>query len=189
MDEGLHRPAQGADLDPRPSAVTRPASILAGPEGHPVHPILVTVPIGAFVASIIFDIAAAVSDNSAAFARGATWLIVIGLAGAVAAAVFGLLDMQTIPSGTPARATAMTHLVLNSIALVLFALSAWGRFAAWDPPFDTPWWCVALSVVALAGLGASGYLGGKLSYHYGVRVAGSRLQADGYDRTGPRDQR
>ena len=38
----------------------------------------------------------------------------------------------------------------------------------------------ALSVLSLAVLAASGYLGGKLTYRYGVRVADEVTQADGY---------
>jgi uncharacterized membrane protein len=35
----------------------RPVSaVLAGPYGHPWHPILVTVPIGSWVASLVFDV-------------------------------------------------------------------------------------------------------------------------------------
>ena len=37
-----------------------------------------------------------------------------------------------------------------------------------------------LSVVSLVGLTASGYLGGKLAYRYGVRVAAETIQADGF---------
>ena len=33
------------------------SAVLAGPYGHPLHPILVTVPIGAWVASLVFDVA------------------------------------------------------------------------------------------------------------------------------------
>jgi hypothetical protein len=36
----------------------QPRTVLAGPYGHPFHPILVTVPIGAWVASVVFDIVA-----------------------------------------------------------------------------------------------------------------------------------
>jgi uncharacterized membrane protein len=39
---------------------------------------------------------------------------------------------------------------------------------------------VALSVVALALLGVSGWLGGQLAYRYGVRVADEASQAEGY---------
>ncbi|WP_329414860.1 DUF2231 domain-containing protein [Nocardia vinacea] len=39
---------------------------------------------------------------------------------------------------------------------------------------------LVLSITALAVLGVSGYLGGKLAYHYGVRVADETTQASGY---------
>src|SRR5215207_228693 len=94
-----------------------PVTRLAGPYGHPFHPVLVTVPIGAWVASLVFDLAALAADEEATFAEGAYWLIVLG---------------------------------------------------------------VVLSVIALVVLGASGWLGGKLSYTYGVRVAAERTQRDGY---------
>jgi hypothetical protein len=35
-------------------------------------------------------------------------------------------------------------------------------------------------LVAVAILGASGWLGGKLAYHYGVRVADEHTQAEGF---------
>jgi hypothetical protein len=35
--------------------------------------------------------------------------------------------------------------------------------------------------VSLAALAVSGFLGGKLTYRYGVRVADEVTQADGYD--------
>jgi uncharacterized membrane protein len=39
---------------------------------------------------------------------------------------------------------------------------------------------LVLSVVSLAALAVSGYLGGKLAYQYGVRVSDEATQADGY---------
>ena len=41
----------------------QPVSRLAGPYGHPFHPILVTVPIGAWVASFVFDLASRLSEE------------------------------------------------------------------------------------------------------------------------------
>lgn len=41
----------------------RPRTGLAGPYGHPFHPILVTIPIGAWTASVVFDILGLVSDD------------------------------------------------------------------------------------------------------------------------------
>ena len=39
---------------------------------------------------------------------------------------------------------------------------------------------LVLSFVGLAVVGASGFLGGKLAYHYGVRVADESVQAEGF---------
>jgi uncharacterized membrane protein len=79
----------------------RPVSAaLAGPYGHPFHPILVTVPIGVWVASIVFDIASHVVDDSTFLAKGSLWLIAIGVLGALAAAMIGFLDLLAIPTGS-----------------------------------------------------------------------------------------
>lgn len=39
---------------------------------------------------------------------------------------------------------------------------------------------IALSAVSLAALAVSGFLGGKLAFRFGVRVAVESVQADGY---------
>jgi uncharacterized membrane protein len=44
----------------------------------------------------------------------------------------------------------------------------------------TPIGLIVLSAAALAALAVSGWLGGRLSYRYGVRVADEASQADGY---------
>src|SRR5215213_9840662 len=99
---------------------------LAGPYGHPFHPILVTVPIGAWVASLVFDIGSRVTD-AAFLVRASVWLIVIGIIGAVAAAGVGLLDFLTIPPGTPAFRTGLVHLVLNVAITIAYLLNALWR--------------------------------------------------------------
>ena len=155
-----------------------PTSPLAGPYGHPFHPILVTIPIGAWIASLVFDLVSRAADEPGPFFDGATWLIGIGIVGAVLAAVFGLLDWRGIPKGTSAKRTATTHLVLNDVVVLAFAVSFLVRLASDSE--QTSLTLLALSVVTLAVLGASGWLGGKLSYRYGVRVADERTQAEGF---------
>jgi uncharacterized membrane protein len=159
----------------------RPISaLLTGPYGHPFHPILVTVPIGAWVSSLVFDIASR-ADQGQAFSTGARWLIGIGVLGALAAATVGFLDFLVIPSGTPAYRTALTHMGLNLAVTAAFAGSFAWRLAANDS--KTGWAQLALSVVALAGLAVSGALGGRLAYHYGVRVADEHTQLSGFQRS------
>src|SRR4051794_21792424 len=87
--------ARGADRAPipTPDAAKRPRSSIAGPYGHPFHPILVTVPIGAFVCSLLFDIFSRTRSQGRTFlVDGAYWLIGIGIVAALVAALFGLLD-------------------------------------------------------------------------------------------------
>jgi len=73
----------------------RPVSAaLAGPYGHPFHPMLVTVPIGAWVAALVFDIASRFVAEPGFLAQGALWLIgrgraMLGLALIVLAKVIG----------------------------------------------------------------------------------------------------
>jgi uncharacterized membrane protein len=160
----------------------RPRTRLAGPYGHPFHPVLVTVPIGAWVAVLIFDILARTSDaNTGDFARGAFVLLLIGIVGAVIAALFGFMDLMTIPSRTPAAATALTHMALNTIILVVMAVNALVRQSEGLDSVSTTSLC--LTILGLVILGVSGSLGGRLSYRYGVRVADEQTQAGGYRRS------
>jgi uncharacterized membrane protein len=160
----------------------QPLNSLAGPYGHPFHPILVTIPIGTWVASLVFDIASRTVDNGQAFATGARWLIGIGVLGALAAGVFGVMDLLTIPNGTRAFVVGLTHLALNVVVIVLFAISFFLRSGD-DIANGT---LITISVVALVALGASGWLGGMLAYRYGVRVATEADQAEGFRSQGAR---
>ncbi|HET7398602.1 MAG TPA: DUF2231 domain-containing protein, partial [Intrasporangium sp.] len=163
------------------------SAALAGPYGHPFHPMLVTVPIGAWMCSLVFDIGARLSDDARALTTGARWLIAVGVLSALAAAAVGFLDFTGIPPGTRARRTATTHMVLNLGITVAFAVNfLWRRG---EP--TTGVGPIALSVLTLGALGLSGALGGKLAYRYGVRVAAEAVQAEGFhtaDPAGPRPQ-
>jgi uncharacterized membrane protein len=157
----------------------RPASAIAGAYGHPIHPILVTLPIGAWIASLVFDIASHVVDAGAdGYRDGAELLIAIGLIGAVLAAIWGLLDFLRIPRGSPAFRTGTLHLALNLVVVVLFAISWIARRGEDDGATNVG--LIILSVVALALLAASGWLGGKLAYRFGVRVADEVTQREGF---------
>jgi uncharacterized membrane protein len=69
-------------------------------DGHPFHPLLAPLPIGAFVSSLIFDILTRTRAGGLPYlVDGAFWLIGIGLTGALVAAVPGVLDLRTIREG------------------------------------------------------------------------------------------
>jgi uncharacterized membrane protein len=157
----------------------QPKSVLAGPYGHPFHPVMVTVPIGAWVASVVFDIIAlASSEDESVFSEGAYWLIGIGVVGALVAAVFGLMDLLIIPRGTPAFRTGLTHMAVNVTVVVLFVVNF--AIRAGQGYEDASVLGFVISLIALGLLGFSGWLGGKLAYHYGVRVASEETQREGF---------
>lgn len=154
----------------------RPATVIAGPYGHPFHAAVVGLPIGAWAGAVVFDIVSFLVQDPAAFVTGARWLYAIGVLGALVAAVFGLMDYSRLTRGTRARAIATTHLVLNSLAIVVFA-AAWILHLGSDAP-TVPG--LVLGLVGAAGLGVSGFLGGELVFRHGVRVADEDDQEPGH---------
>jgi uncharacterized membrane protein len=138
---------------------------------------MVTIPIGAWVASLVFDIVGAVTDDWDTFAPGAQWLTGIGILGALAAAVLGFLDFTKLTPQTKARRMATVHMILNLGAVVVFTISFFLRAADYGEPSAGG---IVLTVVGLLGLAVSGALGGELAYRYGVRVADESDQRKGY---------
>jgi uncharacterized membrane protein len=156
----------------------RPVTALAGPYGHPLHPALVAVPIGAWIASMVFDVASHVVDDGRFLAEGSRWLIGLGVLGALAAASVGFLDLFAIPTGTRAFRVALVHMTLNLTVTVAYAVGF--AIRGGEPTAPVPAGPLILSAAALAALAVAGYLGGELAYRYGVRVADEATQATGY---------
>src|SRR3954452_10808970 len=115
---GQHAAAQSAK---------RPLTVLAGVYGHPLHPVLVPIPIGCWLAAFVFDVAGHVTDDGAFLVRGAYWLVGLGVLGALAAATVGFLDLFAIPTGTRAAGVALVHMTLNLGVTGVFAVEFWLR--------------------------------------------------------------
>lgn len=150
---------------------TRPLTRLAGPPGHPVHPMLIPLPIGAFAASLTFDVSSRVVGDSAFLWQGAYWLLGIGIATTVLAAAFGFLDLFVVPPGTTAFRTGAAHMLANVAALGVFVADFLWRAQALAAHSQSPVGFIALSAAGFAVLGFGGWIGGRLPYRHGVRVA------------------
>ncbi|HEX8004767.1 MAG TPA: DUF2231 domain-containing protein [Mycobacteriales bacterium] len=159
-----------------------PASVAAGPYGHPFHASVVPVPIGAWVGALVLDVVSRTAENGTGYARAATVLYGVGLAGALVAAVFGFMDYGQIAKRTKANRVATTHMILNLLVVGMLGASFLARLGSDDP--QVPTGLILVSAVALALLGVSGWLGGKLAYRYGVRVADEVTQAEGFQDEG-----
>jgi uncharacterized membrane protein len=155
-----------------------PRTPLAGPYGHPFHPILVTIPIGTWTASVVFDLVGLASEDPTTYALGAQLLILIGIIGAVLAAIWGFIDFATLAKDTPARRVGVIHMAINLVVVVLFAINYVIRANSDHDAISVVG--LVLSVIGLLALGISGWLGGKLAYTYGVRVADEQTQQEGF---------
>jgi uncharacterized membrane protein len=171
----------GVAMSSRLEQAKRPVSpVLAGPYGHPFHPILVTVPIGAWVCSIVFDIASRFVSHPGVLAQGSVWLIGLGVLGALAAATVGFLDFLGLPRRTRAFRVGLLHMSLNLAVTAAYAVNFAWRMGDYGQAAPVGFPMLVLSVLSVAVLAVSGYLGGMLAYHYGVRVADEATQAEGY---------
>jgi len=137
-----------------------PASIA----GHPIHPMLVTIPIGLWIFSLVCDFIGMGGGANPAWATVAFYCMGGGIVGALAAALPGLIDLLSLPAGP--RATAIKHMSINLTVVVLYVINFWMRY---DNPAN-PGKLVWLSLIALGLLVISGWLGGKMVYEYGVAV-------------------
>src|SRR3954453_12150579 len=125
---------------------------MAGPYGDPFHPILVTVPIGAWVGSLVFDVASHIADDPDFLARGAMWLIAVGVIGALAAAMIGFLDLLAIPTGTRAFRVGLIHMTLNLLVTAAYVGNFLWRQAGDGPSGSVEAGQLALNAVSLAVL-------------------------------------
>jgi uncharacterized membrane protein len=143
--------------------------------GHPIHPMLIVLPLGLFIAAVVFD-AVSIWRGSSTFASVAYWNIAAGVVGGLLAAVFGLIDWFAIPAGTRAKRIGLLHGGANVVVVVTFAL-VW-LMRADTPDTAPPTNLFLLEVVALALGSVAGWLGGELVDRLGVGVDdGAHLDA------------
>ena len=138
-----------------------PASIA----GHPIHPMLVPVAIGCFIFSFASDIICMAGGNPTLWNSLAYYTMLGGILGALAAAVPGLVDLLSLPSGL-IKKTALTHMAINLAVVGRYVCNAWLRHGS-PQELKVP---MILSFVTIVMLVVSGWLGGKMVYEAGVGV-------------------
>jgi uncharacterized membrane protein len=137
-----------------------PASIAR----HPIHPMLVSIPIGLWIFSFVCDLTFVLGKGVSLWATLSFWTMIGGIAGALIAAIPGLIDMLSLRGAV--KKIALVHMSLNLTIVALFAVNLWLRIngaAIGGLP-------LALSAIAIALLAVSGWLGGHMVYVHGVAV-------------------
>ncbi|MEX5259663.1 DUF2231 domain-containing protein [Kocuria sp. CPCC 205263] len=125
--------------------------------GHPLHPLLTDVPIGAWTMAAVLDLAGGPST-----ARAADVLVAAGLAAAVPTAATGLNDWFDTQGAD--RRIGLVHATANSVALTFYAASLAARLRGRRGAGR------ALALVGYGCVTGGGYLGGHLVFARGVNV-------------------
>lgn len=128
--------------------------------GHPVHPMLVTFPIGCFVAAVVSDVIS-IWAGPVFWAAMATWLILFGVAGGLLAAFFGFVDYISAPMTVRAKSIAAWHMTLNIAAIVIFGWACAIRFLD-----HTSVAGYALTGLGIVLLGVAGWMGGEVAHRH-----------------------
>lgn len=137
--------------------------------GHPLHPMVVALPIGALVFALAADIAYLVTENPF-WAQGAAWLLLAVLMTGALAAVLGLIDLLSLPRART-MGIAIGHGVGNLMVLAITLVNYLLRIdqVAGEPMLSG----FILTVVAVALAGLTGWLGGEMSFRHGIGVSPS----------------
>jgi nitrite reductase/ring-hydroxylating ferredoxin subunit/uncharacterized membrane protein len=149
--------AAGLLLKPLDASVGLRNTLSGTAAGHPLHPVLVVLPIGAWIGASYLDLTGGQQGRAAA-----TKLVGFGIAAAVPTALTGASDWAYVHGAE--RRVGFVHAVGNYVAIGLYTGSWFARRRQ-----------RAALGAALAGAGAlmlsfTGWLGGHLSYARGVGV-------------------
>lgn len=153
---------------PKPPQLSRTVESRVAIRKHPVHPMLVVFPIAFLVVVAPLDLLHLWS-GLAFWARMAMALSAAGLALGLVAAAVGTVDLLLIPV-VRRHVSAWSHALAAVMLLAVAAANTWLR---WDDPVAAVWpWGLLLSSVMFVLVAVAGWLGGGLSFHHGIGVAG-----------------
>ena len=137
---------------------------------HPIHPMLVPVPIGAFVLSLIGDLLHTARPEDPYWYVFSYSCMGLGILFGIFAAIAGAVDYLTVRMSAAGFRTATRHAIVNLAMMAAYCVSFALRRN--DAALAPERWPAALAV-SLAGFGLlciSGWLGGKLAYEHRVGV-------------------
>ena len=134
--------------------------------GHPLHPQLVSFPIGLFGYSLAMDVTHMLTGDRK-YVDTAYHTMVGGFVSGLAAGAAGTMDYLAIPPDSKSKKTANLHGLLNLGVMGLYGLNLLLRQRQRNHVGVLPF---LLSALGTAGLVASAWYGGELVYELGMRV-------------------
>jgi len=139
--------------------------------GHPLHPILVHVPMAMWPGALIFDLLSKWQIGGNAMVRLSFYAIVFGLLASLLAIPAGVMDWSGIKKEKPAWKIGLYHMILNLLVALLFAINLGLRVQTFREATTVAGVPLLLSILGTALLIGSAYLGGMMTYTYGISVA------------------
>jgi uncharacterized membrane protein len=137
--------------------------------GHPIHPMLVPLPIAFFIGAFLADLAYLKTDGPF-WASAAAWLLGAGLVGAALAALAGLTDFLG-DRRIRAIGDAWHHMIGNIAAVIVELINVLLRWGHPEAALPSPG--VYLSGAVVLILAFTGWKGGNLVFRHGVGVLGA----------------
>jgi len=134
-------------------------------KGHPFHPILVPLPIGLWIFSIVSDLIFKFGFGGPVWNDVAFYTLGGGIVGALIAALPGFIDLTDLQN-PKTKSIAIWHMTINLLAVLLYCVSFWLRLHR-APGDNLP---IVLSSIGIVLIIISGWLGGELVYVRGVAV-------------------
>ena len=139
--------------------------------GHPLHPIVVHVPMAMWPGALIFDLLSQWEIGGNAMVRLSFYAIISGLAASLLAIPTGLVDWTGIKKEKPAWKIGLYHMGLNLSVALLFAINLGLRVQTFRHDTKVAGAPLLLSAIGTALLIGAAYLGGMMVYQYGISVA------------------
>ncbi|HEY8490253.1 MAG TPA: DUF2231 domain-containing protein [Dehalococcoidia bacterium] len=138
--------------------------------GHPLHPMLITLPIGLFSWALVADIVYLLTDRDMTWYDISYWTGIAAVVTALVAALPGFGDYVTMALRSDGRGIATLHMLLNLSVVALFVV---GAILQYDEGATSGASLTAVVVLHLVGVGLlalSGWLGGELSYRHHLAI-------------------
>lgn len=150
----------------------KPVEILQGKWlGHPLHPAIVHVPVGAWIVALVIDLVVQNDAESGPAAHLAMYCVIAGLLGALFAVPTGTADWASIKKEKPAWKLGLAHMALNLVAAAVWAANLGLRWQSLETtdPITAP--IVGTSLAGTVIVVVSGYIGSLMVFDHGVSVA------------------
>lgn len=138
--------------------------------GHPIHPILVTIPIGLFILALVADIVYVARDHDRMWYDIAFWSGLFAWTSALIAALPGFGDYLTMARKSDANAIAMAHMTLNVTIVILYIVATALAMDSGATSGGVLGAVIALHAVGTGLLLLSGWLGGEMVYRHHLAV-------------------